>query len=111
MRLAALLAAASTAYASFPSPPPFAGGYVLANGPYGLAKLALLAANASTIPLNRVFIGFLSPTLVYVPGSHTLANTGLNLSASPDGGFAALLASITLLRAGGVNVSLSMGGW
>lgn len=90
---------------------PFVGGYALLNGPDGLAKLALLAADAATLPLTRVFLGFLSPTMVYVPGSETLAHTGLNLTAEGDGGFAAVKAGVGALRAAGVEVLLSIGGW
>ena len=86
---------------------PFIGGYVLINGPDGLAKMALLAGSASTLPITRLFVSFVTPTMVYVPGSATLATTGLNLSQSGDEGFAPLRASITALVKGGVDVFLS----
>ena len=111
--LAALVAAASAAAPgarALAGTAPFVGGYVMANGPDGLAKLALLASNAATLPLTRVFIGFLSPTMVYVPGSANLSLTGLNLTAAADGGFAAVKAAVGALRAAGVDVLLSMGG-
>jgi hypothetical protein len=104
--LALLVGAASAAGTA-----PFVGGYAMLNGPDGLAKAALLAANAATLPVTRVFFGFFSPTLVYVPGSATLANTGVNISTAPDGGFAALKASIATLTTAGVDVIVSMGGW
>lgn len=81
------------------------------NGPEGLDKMALLASSAATLPLTRVFVSFVSPSLVYVPGSSTLANTGLNISSAADGGFAALKASVATLTAAGVDVLISMGGW
>ncbi len=81
------------------------------NGPDGLAKMSLLASNAATLPLTRIFISFVSPTLVYVPGSNTLSLVGLNISNAADGGFAALKASIATLTASGIDVLISLGGW
>ena len=84
---------------------------MLINGPTGLSKMALLASHAATLPINRLFVSFVTPSMVYVPGSNTLKTTGLNLSQSGDEGFAPLRASITALAAAGVDVILSLGGW
>jgi len=95
----------------------FVGGYILmerqgSDGkPIGLKAMAALAAKASTIPINRLWIAFFSPDMVYKAGSNTLKNTGLHISDSADGGFAELKKSVGLLEAGGVEVFLSMGGW
>ncbi|KAJ3009412.1 UNVERIFIED_CONTAM: hypothetical protein HDU68_002710, partial [Siphonaria sp. JEL0065] len=43
------------------------GGYLLLNPTTGPAKLQALADNAATIPVNRVFLSFVAPTMVYVP--------------------------------------------
>jgi hypothetical protein len=94
-----------------------AGGYILmerqgADGkPVGLAAMAKLAEAAAKIPINRIWVAFFSPDMVYVPGSNTLKNTGLHISNASDGGYAELKKSITTLQAGGVEVFLSMGGW
>jgi len=93
------------------------GGYILMERqgpdgqPIGLKAMAALAANAATLPINRLWVSFFSPTMVYVPGSHTLKNTGLHISNASDGGFAELKKSIALLAAGGVETFLSLGGW
>lgn len=92
-------------------PQPFVGGYTLLNGPEGLGKISLLASQAATLPINRLWISFFSPSMTYVPGSKTLQYTGLNISSSGDFGFANLSAAIKQLQAGGVDVLLSMGGW
>ena len=84
---------------------------MLLNGPTGLGKMALLAGSAATLPISRLFISFVTPTMVYVPSSNTLATTGLNLSQTGDEGFAALKASVGALSAAGVDVILSLGGW
>lgn len=81
------------------------------NGPEGLAKLTALAGAAKTLPITRLFLGFFSPTLVYISGSDNITSVGLQLSSAPDGGFAALKSAVTTLQAGGVDVFLSMGGW
>jgi hypothetical protein len=94
-----------------------AGGYILmerqgADGkPIGLAAMAKLADAAATLPINRIWVAFFSPTMVYKQGSNTLKNTGLHISNETDGGYAKLKAAITKLQAGGVEVFLSMGGW
>jgi len=77
----------------------------------GLQELQKLAASASTLPVNRIWFGFFSPTLVYQAGSKTLNATGLDLSNTGDYGFAALQNATKQLVAGGVEVYLSMGGW
>jgi len=93
------------------------GGYILmeradADGkPIGLKAMAALAAKAATLPINRLWVAFFSPDMVYKSGSKTLANTGLHISNDTDKGFASLKKSIGLLQAGGVEVFLSMGGW
>ena len=113
LKAALLLGAAGGALAGLNATPtkPFIGGYVLINGPNGLAKMSLLANSAATLPITRLFVSFVTPTMVYVPGSATLATSGLNLSATGDEGFAALQGSIKTLVAAGVDVFLSLGGW
>lgn len=49
--------------------------------------------------------------MVYTSGDASLQYTGLNLSTSPDFGFAALKASILNITSAGVDVLLSVGGW
>jgi len=93
------------------------GGYILmerqgSDGkPIGLKAMAALAAKADSIPVNRVWVAFFSPDMVYKSGSNTLKNTGLHISDGADGGFAELKKYIGLLKAGGVETFLSMGGW
>lgn len=90
---------------------PYVGGYVLLNGAEGLAKLSMLANDASSLPINRLWLAFFSPTMVYYPGSNTLNSTGLDISQSADAGFSQVKASIATLQASGIDVLLSMGGW
>ncbi len=82
----------------------YVGGYVLLsrvakNGQIvGLEELEALAAHASSIPVNRIWLAFVSPTMVYVPGSKTLEYARLNVSNSPDFGFAAVQKAIAQLQ-------------
>lgn len=104
-----------------PPPPPgppgaFVGGYILLGRSskgqiVGLDELRALANAAATLPVTRLWLSFFSPTMVYVPGSNTLIDTGLNVSKSADAGFAEIKSEVTKLQAGGVEVFLSMGGW
>lgn len=94
----------------------FTAGYILIsaarNGQIiGLKELSALAANAESLPVDRVVIGFFAPTMVYKKGSNTLEHVGLNVSQSGDFGFASIKKSIAALKKGGVSVYLSMGGW
>ncbi|KAG0236499.1 hypothetical protein BGW42_003405 [Actinomortierella wolfii] len=91
--------------------PASSGGYLLINPNNGPAKLKALADNAANIPINKLFLAFVRPGMVYVPGSNTLQHVGLSYANSGDYGFADLKAQIAKLRAGGVEVYLSMGGW
>lgn len=78
----------------------------------GMKELKALAKEASTIPLNRLFVAFFDPTLVYKAGSETFADTGMETGSSEkDLGFAEMKQAISDLKAGGVDVYLSMGGW
>jgi len=90
---------------------PIVGGYLLLDPTNGPAKLKALADNAATIPVNRIFLAFARPGLVYVPGSNTLQHVGLNYATTADYGFADLKANVATLQAGGVQVFLSVGGW
>jgi hypothetical protein len=76
-----------------------------------MTELNLLANAAATLPITRLWVSFFSPTMYYLPGSNTLANTGMNLTNDADSGFAALQAATKLLKAAGVQVFISMGGW
>ncbi|KAI9207906.1 uncharacterized protein BJ171DRAFT_565652 [Polychytrium aggregatum] len=91
------------------------GGYFLIDPTMGPAKLQALAANAATLPVNRVILSFLRPDMVYVQGSNTLQYTGLGYYASAgannDWGFAEIKQYVAQLQAGGVEVFISMGGW
>ena len=86
------------------------GGYLLLDEDAS-AKLAALASNASTVPVNTIWVAFARPDMVYQSGSETLEGTGLNISSSDDFGFAELKSAISALQAGGVDIFLSMGGW
>jgi hypothetical protein len=50
----------------------------------GLAEFQMLVDKAKTMPLNRIWISFFSPTMVYMPGSNTLENTGMTLTDDAD---------------------------
>lgn len=78
----------------------------------GLQELQALAEHAATIPVNRLWVAFFDPTLVYQPGSNTFADTGMQTgSTAADLGFAEVKAAITTLQENGVEIFLSMGGW
>ena len=95
-----------------PSPPPVIGAYHDVSKGMGLQGLQMLAINAPTLPITRLFLAFVSPTLVYVPGSKTLAGAGMGIDTrAVDAGFSFLADAIAKLEAGGVEVFLSMGGW
>ncbi len=95
-----------------PPPPPVVGAYHDMSKASGLRGLQALAANAPTLPITRLFLAFVSPTLVYVTGSKTLAGAGMGIAtAAMDAGFSVLAKAIAKLEAGGVEVFLSMGGW
>ena len=71
-----------------------------------------MAENASTLPITRLWLAFISPTMYYEPNSNTLNGTGLNNSSTEsDGGFAEVKDAIKKLETSGVQVFLSMGGW
>ncbi|KAG0357801.1 hypothetical protein BG005_003108 [Podila minutissima] len=90
---------------------PVVAGYLLLNPTSGPSKLKALADNAANIPINRIFLSFARPGMVYVPGSNTLEHVGLNYANTPDFGFADLKARVATLQANGVEVFLSVGGW
>ncbi|KAG0301731.1 hypothetical protein BGZ98_008085 [Dissophora globulifera] len=90
---------------------PVVGGYLLLNPTTGPSRLKALADNAANIPINRVFLSFARPGMVYVPGSNTLAHVGLNYDTTADFGFADLKSKVATLQAAGVEVFLSVGGW
>lgn len=78
----------------------------------GLKELQAVAANAATVPVNRIWVAFFSPTLVYTPGANTFADTGMETgSTAADLGFAEVKQAIKTLKDNGVEVFLSMGGW
>ncbi|KAF9136161.1 hypothetical protein BGW39_005543 [Mortierella sp. 14UC] len=90
---------------------PVVAGYLLLNPQNGPAKLKALADNAANIPINRIFLSFARPGMVYAPGSNTLKDVGLGYGTSGDFGFADLKTRVAALTAGGVEVFLSVGGW
>ena len=95
-----------------PAPPPVVGAYHDMSKATGLQGLQTLAANAPTLPITRLFLAFVSPTLVYMPGSKTLAGAGMGIAtAAGDAGFSDVHEAIAKLQAGGIEVFLSMGGW
>ena len=83
---------------------PFVGGYVLLsrssrNGEIvGLSELNMLVDSADSIPVNRIWLSFFAPTMVYVPGSFTLEHARLNVSKTGDFGFAAIRSAIVKLQ-------------
>ncbi|KAI8622247.1 hypothetical protein BC830DRAFT_818710 [Chytriomyces sp. MP71] len=87
------------------------GGYLLLNPTEGPDKLRALAANAASLPINRVFLSFVRPDMVYVPDSNTLEFADIGYASSGDYGFAEVKNHIAQLQAGGVEVYMSMGGW
>lgn len=111
--LAILAALVAVAY----SQQSYVGAYVLLSRvarnsePVGLKELQILAAQAKTLPVNRLWFSFFAPTLVYYPGSYTLEHARLNVSKTGDFGFVAIKQAIDTLQAAGVEVFLSMGGW
>lgn len=110
----ALLSAASAlilACTAVEAATPIVAGYLLLNPTNGPAKLKALADNAANIPVNRIFLAFARPGMVYVPNSNTLEHVGLNYANTADFGFADLKAKVATLQAGGVQVFLSVGGW
>jgi len=81
-------------------------------GVIGLQELQAVAAHAATIPVNRIWVAFFSPTMVYQPGSNTFADTGMETgSTQADLGFAEVKAAVKTLQDNGVEIFLSMGGW
>ncbi|KAK3818793.1 MAG: hypothetical protein J3Q66DRAFT_387650 [Benniella sp.] len=113
MRLTTALLSVASAFllACTTEAAPSVGGYLLLNPTNGPAKLKALAENAATIPVNRIYLSFARPGMVYVPGSNTLEHVGLNYVNGGDYGFADLKARVAQLKAGGVEVYLSVGGW
>lgn len=92
------------------------GGYALLSAArsgtvVGPNELRLLAASAADLPITRLYIAFVSPTMTYAAGSNSLKGTGLGLASTGDFGFAELRSSVRALQTGGVEVFLSMGGW
>ncbi|KAI9328149.1 hypothetical protein BDR26DRAFT_874417 [Obelidium mucronatum] len=87
------------------------GGYLLLNPSTAASKLKALASNAAKIPVNRIFLSFVAPTMVYVPGSKTLKYADIGYKKGGDYGFAEVKKYVGLLQKGGVEVFLSMGGW
>ncbi|KAF9351748.1 hypothetical protein BGX26_010275 [Mortierella sp. AD094] len=114
MRLTATLASVASALifaCSSVAAAPVVGGYLLLNPTDGPSKLQALANNAANIPINRLYLSFARPGMVYVPGSNTLQHVGLNYANTADFGFADLKTRVAALQAGGVEVFLSVGGW
>ncbi|KAF9427761.1 hypothetical protein BGZ94_004207 [Podila epigama] len=110
--LTALVSVASALFlATSAEAAPVVAGYVLLNPDLGPSRMKALADNAATLPVNRIFLSFARPGMVYVPGSHTLEHVGLNYANTPDYGFADLKARVATLQANGVEVFLSVGGW
>jgi len=82
------------------------------NAVVGLQELQALASSAATIPVNRIWVAFFSPTMVYKPGANTFADTGMETgSKAEDLGFSEVKQAIKTLQDNGVEVYLSMGGW
>ena len=88
--------------------PPVVGGYLILNqgSDTGNAQLKALSENAATLPINRLWISFFSPNMVY-KGDKDLSKTGL--AGKYD--FDTVKGYIAKLKAGGVEAFLSMGGW
>ena len=92
-----------------PAPPPVVGAYHDMSKATGLQGLQTLAANAPTLPITRLFLAFVSPTLVYVPGSKSLSSAGMGIATTAvDAGFSDVHEAVAKLEAGGVEVFLSI---
>ncbi|KAG0005864.1 hypothetical protein BGZ79_001057 [Entomortierella chlamydospora] len=113
MRLTTALVsiASALAFACSAVATPVVGGYLLLNPTNGPSKLQALADNAANIPINRLYLSFARPGMTYVPGSNTLEHVGLDYATSGDYGFADIKAHVATLKAAGVEVFLSVGGW
>jgi len=95
-----------------PSGPAVVGGYLNIAKDGGLDQLKALANAADSIPINRLWIAFVSPTIVYEPGSKTLMGAGMQIpTTAADAGYADLADAVKKLSDGGVEVFMSMGGW
>ena len=95
---------------------PIYGGYtfvqrVVNKKQVGLQNLEQLAIQAETLPLNRIWLAFGSPQMVYNKGSNTLVGTGIETPGIADGGFSKVKEYVAELRASGIEVFLSIGGW
>jgi len=78
----------------------------------GLQELQAVASHAATIPVNRIWVAFFSPTLFYKPGTNSFNETGMETGSSEaDMGFAEVKTAIKTLQDNGVEVFLSLGGW
>lgn len=77
----------------------------------GLDELKAVADHATTIPITRLYLAFVSPTMSYFKGQASLVSVGMGAAEGGDYGFALIRDAVAKLRAGGVQVFLSMGGW
>jgi hypothetical protein len=85
------------------------GGYLLLGPKTGMAELKALANNAKNLPVNRIWVSFFSPNMVYKKNSRDLSKSGL--AGSGKFNFLTIKTCIAKLQKGGVEVFLSMGGW
>ncbi|KAJ3063429.1 hypothetical protein HDU99_004840, partial [Rhizoclosmatium hyalinum] len=76
-------------------------GYLLLTPKTASQKLKLLAKNAATLPVNRVVLSFVAPTMVYVPGSKTLKYADIGYTRGGDYGFKEVKQAVGVLQAGG----------
>lgn len=82
------------------------GAYLLLEPGTGMNELAALAGAADTLPLNRIWLAFFSPNMIYEKGSKDLSQSGLDGAYD----FNEIQKHIETLKQGGVEVFLSMGG-
>lgn len=88
------------------------GSYLLVSKADGMKQLKALADSATTIPITRLWLAFVSPAMVYETGSKTLIGAGLGLATTAaDAGYSDVADAVGKLQQAGVEVFMSMGGW
>ncbi|KAI9324688.1 hypothetical protein BDR26DRAFT_880775 [Obelidium mucronatum] len=108
---ASIAAAATPLHQRAPTNTNVVGAYLLIDPTEGPTKLSQVAAQASTLPINRLTLSFVRPDMHYIPGSNTLATVGFNYAHSGDFGFGKVKDAVSRIQAAGVEVFLSVGGW
>ena len=68
---------ASTAAATNSTEKGMVGAYLLLEPEVGMKQLEVLGKSAETLPINRLWLSFFSPNMIYKKGSEDLSNSGL----------------------------------